>query len=363
MEMVISSIAASELLSNCRRILGLPAVQEPFVDDPLLAGLLRRSAGIHCPCSRVTLRASLLESLQHLAANGAPLPERVDAAIEALIVVGDLLELNDVVTEDTAVKGTWVFAAPPGFVVRPSGGVFLFGIVRDQDTFLPRSLAAHIVYDGFTRSIGPEWNRDLVQELREQGLQQLSDGAWLKSPKAEPAAKMLERFDRRLADQPSAGTVNDLEILDAERPVTYYRGRWTAPTKQSGTFVARRPQEFGAPIWCFVSLDSGVPVRLIDLPLERTRWRGCDVAWHLQMAIDRCHDNPQRYRRRVGDGGTRFDFFSPLPQWSQRRLMIFGQAASREKSLFSYILPRSEAQDEERFLQETLWLLPTEDSE
>jgi hypothetical protein len=95
------------------------------------------------------------------------------------------------------------------------------------------------------------------------------------------------------------GTVTDLQILDPMRPVTYYLGRWNVPKNQSGTFVARRPQEFGAPIWCFVALKDGVPARLLDLPLEKMRWRGCDSAWHLQMAIDYCRRNPQRYRRRV----------------------------------------------------------------
>lgn len=361
--MVIARIAANEVLAGCRETLGLPASQQAPLDDLLLAGLLRRSAGIHCPCSRTTLRASLMESLQSLPVNGDPLRDHIDAIIEELIIGGDLLELNDVVTEDTAVRGTWVFAAPPSFVVRPSGEIFLFGIVPDQDVFLPFSLTSRITYDGFTRAITPQLGEDFAAELREQGLQQLSDSAWLKSPKAEAAANVLGRFERRLDRQPPAGAISDLEILDPSRSVMYYRGRWSVPNNHTGTFVARRPQEFGAPIWCFVALEDGLPVRLLDLPLTRTRWRGCDAAWHLQMAIDYCRDNQQRYRRRVESGGIRFDFFSPLPQWSQRRLMIFGRAVPRERSLISYRLPPKEAQTEERFLRERLWLLRTEDSE
>lgn len=361
--MVIARIAANDVLAGCRQTLGLPAGQQASVDDLLLAGLLRRSAGIYCPCSRSTLRASLIESFQCLPPDDGALPYRIDAAIEALIVGGDLLELNDVVTDDTAVRGTWVFAAPPSFVVRPSGGIFLFGIVPDQDSFLPQSLVSRIAYDGFTRMIPSQPGEDLAGELREQGLQQLSESAWLKSPKAEPAADVLGRFERRLAGQPRAGAISELELLDPARPVTYYRGRWTAPDDQSGTFVARRPQEFGAPLWCFVTLEGGAPVRLLDLPLEQARWRGCDAAWHLQMAIDYCRHNPQRYRRRVERDAIRFDFFSPLPQWSQRRLMIFGRAVPRENSLMSYHLPPAEAQTEERFLHERLWLSRTEDSE
>jgi len=361
--MGIAHITGSDVLAGCLQALGLPPHQDPSVDDVLLACLLRRSAGIYCPCSRVTLRSSLVESLQYLTADSDSLFDRIDATIEGLIVGGDLLELNDVVTDDTAVRGTWVFASPPSFVVRPSRGIFLFGIVPDQDAFLPFSLTSRIVYDGFARTIAPQPNEDLVTELREQGLQKLSESAWLKSPKVEAAADMLGRFERYLETQPQAGTVSDLEILDPVRPVTYYRGRWIVAKTQSGTFVAKRPQEFGVPIWCFVTLKDGVPVRLLDLPLERMRWRGCDVAWHLQMAIDYCLHKPQRYRCRVEHDCTHFDFFSPLPQWSQRRLMIFGKSVVRKNSLISYSLPHTEAKIEEQFLHDRLWLSRTEDSD
>ncbi len=361
--MVIIRVTAQEVLLGCRQVLGLPSKQERLMNDQLLAGLLRRSAGIHCPCSRATLRVSLLESLDHLSADEENLPERLDTAIEALIVGGDLLELNDVVTEDTAAKGTWVFAAPPSFVVRPNGGVFLFGIVPDQDAFLPSSIADCIVYDGYTRMIPAQSDRNIAQELRDQGLHKLTENAWRKSPKKETAEKMLNRFERLLANQPPAGSISDLSILDPERDVSYYPGRWTVPVNQTGTFVARRPQEFGASIWCLVRLEGGVPVRFLDLPLKRSRWRGCDTAWHLQMAIDHIRGSPQRYRSVVDGDGIRFDFFSPLPQWSQRRLMIFGRSVPRERSLFAYRLPRSEAETEKQHLQQTLWLSPTEDSE
>lgn len=360
---MISRITSQEVLSGCRKVLGLPVEQKQVVDELLLAGLLRRSAGIHCPCSRTTLRVSLLESLDYLSTDQEKLSERVDAAIEALIVGGDLLELNDVVTEDTAVKGTWVFAAPPSFVVRPSNSVFLFGIVPDQDAFLPSSIADHIVYDGYTRMISTQSGDDIVHELREQGLQQLSENVWLKSPRRETAKTMLDRFQSLLAKQPPSGSISDLSILDPTQPVSYYRGRWTTPSKQTGTFVARRPQEFGAPIWCVIHLEAGELVRFLDLPLEQSRWRACDTAWHLQMAIDYIRGSPQRYRRIVNNEGIRFDFFSPLPQWSQRRLMIFGRSVPREKSLFSYLIPPSEAEAEEKLLKQQLWLSPSEESQ
>ena len=353
---MIERISAIEVLAECRRILGMSSDQEAALDDATLAGLARRSAGIHCPCSRATLRASLLECTRGLPSAYGSLREAVDEAIESLIVAGDLLELNDVVTEDSNVRQTWVFAAPPGFVVRPSGSVFLFGVVPDQDSLLPTTLSDRVLHRGATRLLEPRSGEDLQHELRELGLQGLSVDAWFKSPQPEDPAKLIARHQQLLTSENPVTEVPDLQILDSARDVTYYRGRWTEPTNQDGMFVARRPQEFGAPIWCLVDLHNGSPVRLLDLPLKQTRWRACDAAWHLQMAIDHRNGEPQCYRRRTDDGGVRFDFFSPLPQWSQRRLLILGRSLPRDRSLLSFRLPAKEADTEEAFLHQNLWL-------
>ena len=357
---MINRIGVTEVLAGCRRTLGLPDDQETALDDAMLAALTRRSAGVHCPCSRATLRASLIECTRGLPANYESLPDAINDAIEALIVGGDLLELNDVVTEDSDVPQTWVFAAPPGFVLRPSGSAFLFGIVPDQDTFLPSTFASRILQRGFTRLLEPRPDEDLAHDLEELGLQQLSDRAWLRSPSTEEPAAIINRYERLLVDQPPVREIGNLQILDSSRPVIYYRGRWVDPTEHDGSFVARRPQEFGAPLWCLVELRNGDPIRLLDLPPARTRWRGCDLAWHFQMAIDHDRGAPQIYRRRVDGDGVRFDFFSPLPQWSQRRLMILGRPVPRERCLFSYLLPTDEADAEESFLQKSLWLSRSE---
>ena len=58
--MVIEQISREGVLKASRESLGLSPSAGP-IDDPLLAALLRRAAGILCPCSASTMIASVLE--------------------------------------------------------------------------------------------------------------------------------------------------------------------------------------------------------------------------------------------------------------------------------------------------------------
>jgi hypothetical protein len=361
--MVIAEVSAAEVLKVSRETLGLSALSDGVIDDAMLAASLRRAAGILCPCSPSTLIAAVLESLQYLTEDYGAIAERAAASLEGLLIGGDLLELNQVTIDDPRAKGTWVFAAPPGFVVRPGGNVFLIGIVPDEATPLPASLNARVAYEGFARVLTPQLSEDLPSVLHHLGLIELSNSVWLKAPKPESATELLDGMLRRLAEQPPSGAVADICILEPLRDVDYYVGRWVNPTNESGDYVARRPQAYGAPLWGFARLMDGGVTRFLDCPLKGTRWRGCDVAWHLQMAIDHCRGTPQLYRRRPAPGGACLDFFSPLPLWTQRRLAVLGRPAPREKCLFSYWIPQRELASEEAFLQERLWLSPRDKSE
>lgn len=354
--MVITEVSAKEVMRASREALGLPATSQAVIDDAMLAAALRRAAGILCPCSLSTLVAAVLESLQYLFADSDAMAERVAVAAEGLIIGGDLLELSQVTTDDPAAKGTWVFSAPPGFIVRPSGRVFLIGIVPDETTPLPASLNARVAYEGFARHLTPQPSEDLPSVLGELGLRELSMSAWLKAPKAESAAALRDGMLRRLGEQPTSGAIADISILDPVRGVDYYSGRWVNPTHESGDYVARRPQAYGAPLWGLANLVDGNVTRFLDLPLKGTRWRGCDMAWYLQMAIDHCRQTPQKYRLRMTAGGACLDFFSPLPLWAHRRFAVLGRPVPREKCLISYWIPERELASEETFLQERLWL-------
>ena len=362
--MVIAIRQPDEILMGTRRYLGLPLSSSAgrVADDTFLAAMIRHCAGFLCPCSAATLRTSAMESLEHLVEHEG-LAERIEDAIDGLTMGGDLLELSQATTDDEAVRGTWLFAAPPGFVIRKEGNIFLTGVVTDQDTYLPLALAEQIQYDGYSRVLKPRPDENLAEELDELGLQPISQEAWLKCPRAQAAADMVSGLEARVRTGSRSGDIPNLQLLDPERPVTYYRGRWVDLKKQSGVFVARRPQEYGSPIWCLVEVQDGEAKKLLDFPLPKNRWRGCDSAWHLQMAIDHLRDVPQRYRIRPGAESTHLDFFSPIPLWAQRRLMVIGRNVPAEKCLISFLIPEDELEEEERFLQERLWLARTDEKQ
>jgi len=297
------------------------------------------------------------DSLRHLTDDPQALPERLETIAEKLTVIGDLLELNQVTLDNSAVKGTWVFAAPPGFVRRSNRSILIVGLAKDQTEPLPQTIRARIDYQGSLRVIR-QCDDELLRMVRDLGLLETSEEAWLKSPKVQSARDFRDDIWRKLNAQLPSGSIEELTILDPARPPNYYKGRWVTPKDESGIFVSRRPQAYGAPLWGVVALSHGQPTRILDLPLRGSPLRGCDVAWHLQMAIDHLNGTPQLYRLRTTGKGTCIDLFSPLPLWAQRRLSVVGQEIQPEHCLMSFLVPESDLGHEEQFLKERLCLSP-----
>jgi hypothetical protein len=354
--MVVTAITSHELLRKVRRASGLPVVIDNYLDEPLLAALIRRAAGFLCPCSRATVATSVVESLEFLCDEPATLRDRVDAAIESLIAFGDLLELNQVTIDDPDAKGTWIFAAPPGFVRLRSGTVLLLGISRDESMPLPSELSEQIIYNRFARLL-PVGDKDQAAALVALGLTAHTEEVWARQPPSTTAQALIEKLGSKLTSIAASGELPELTFIRPDSDVRYYRGRWGAPRNETGVFIGRRPQEFGREaLWGVVQLANGIPTKFLDLP-TRTRWRGCDEAWYIQMALDAVQRTPQEYRVRVGIDGAYLDFFSPVPSWGERRLAIVGEPAPREKCLFSYRVPQSELKAQEDYLQKHLWLV------
>ncbi len=353
---VIVNVSPREVLDGLRNMLDLPSDSASQLDETLLGALVRYGAGILCPCSGSRLSASVTECLKHL---GIPTPEcrrLVDSAIEALIIRGELLELRGDENDEWECGTIRLILAPPRFVARPSGAILLLGAVPDHATFLPRSIAKDIRYDGYLRVLDPLSDRDLRKELKTHSVQELSNADWLATPKKLSFGALIHSIEARLDAQPVAGAFGSIQILDSDQPVNYYRGRWKAPRRETGVFVARRPQEYGSPLWCVARLETGSVRRFVDLPIEDLRVRACDEAWHLQMAYDHRRGVPQRYRLERNGDRVRFDFFSPLPKWAERRLLAIGRQIPPSRCLISYSLPDSEAETEERFIRDRLWL-------
>jgi hypothetical protein len=71
-------------------------------------------------------------------------------------------------------------------------------------------------------------------------------------------------YDSLLDTAGPAGTLAEFTLLDTERSPAYYPGRWVMPKRQSGRFVGRRPQAYGADLWCYMEVADGTVKRLLN---------------------------------------------------------------------------------------------------
>lgn len=323
------------------------------IDSPeVLAGLVRRTASLIAPCPPRALKQRVLTGLQGLADEGPVLEDAIDSIIESLTSYGDLIELR---TPDPQDQRAFLYTAPPTFVETAPGTVFLLGIPPDGQDILPEALASRISHRGYTRSIRHATTEPLAVALRDLGLHGLPEKLWLKQPRIETPAEMKRRHDEKLDQTTAALAIDGLVVLDTNTSVTYYRGRWSPSKRLTGRYVGRREQRYGAPLWCYVELEGGLPIRLLDiLPGE---WRACDQAWHLQMALDAVAGVPQRFSADLTEHDTVVvRVFSPLPAWWQRRWDVLGTPLRVAHSLFAYELPYDQFVVDLPRLQDELWL-------
>lgn len=352
-------LATAEVHAQKVAELGLDPTALDLTSTEAIAGALRRAAGFLCPCSGTTLVRAVSRPLEGLVPDMVSLRERVEETLDALTAHGDLLEHRDVAAEQSAEPGTLLYAAPPGFVRRESGGVLILGIAPQRLSPLPDELEKQIRYVNHVRRLTGAAASDLAAELSQLGLIELSFEAWLRAPGAETAGQHLARLGGLLDAAAPSLEIPGLSLIDPTSSVRYYRGRWVQPRVQTGRFVGRRSQAYGADLWCYVEMDQGRPRGFLDLPLRGSRARGCDEAWRLQAAIDAQCGAPQRFRIRQGPMGSKtkaLDFFGPVPMWATRRWDAIGEPIISSGSLFSYCFPESEIDEELRFVREKLWL-------
>ncbi len=350
---MISVVSSAAVVGSAREGLHLPAGVS--TDDAYWIATLRRLAGHQCPCSPRTLITSVIESHRNLVAIDDSFIERIERLLDALVAAGDLLELSDVTTLDETVKATWLFAAPPTFVLHPSGTAFLAGLASDDPLPLPAELRERVKARTAIRTIEALEGEDLSVLLDGVGFRQLSLDTWLKLPKQEDAGSLIANMDAKFGARSPISDTTDMRILDWTVETRRYRDRWHGSLRQTGSFILRRPQAYGADLWAYGKFNLGQLEALVDLPLPGSRWRGCDSAWRIQLALDARAGRPQRYRVSQADGYSEFDFFFPLPSWARRRLAVVGEELSPERSLMSFRVPTNQADAERAFLRDYLF--------
>ena len=341
--------------------LGLDADAVGLTSTEALAASLRRAASFLCPTSPSRLVDAVLGALKPIHGHELKRPDVVDL-LDQLVASGDLLELRS----GSGVSTRLLYLAPPSYIERVPGTYLLTGVRPFGAPLIGGELAETIEYEGHTRILTLEPTQ-ADAELRSWGLQPVKKDRWFSSPSVAVPADFIEKHKARLAVAPEAGQISGLVILDPTSRVRYYQGRWRASgPADTGDFVARRPQAYGADLWCLVRLQDGEPQQLLEFPMNDPAVPGRDEAWRYQAAVDALRGMPQQFRIRQGGSPSddmTIDFFSPLPGFAERYMQFAGLALGKTPgALFSFRLPAAAVGGVTTFLTDMLWMTYEKDS-
>jgi hypothetical protein len=349
----MKTISAKEAQVKSVDRLGLDSTALDLGSPEALATLIRRIASIACPCAPSELAATAIELLEPLVESES-LSDVVADTLEALTAYGDLIESREITGR---ANGRIIYLAPPSFIEVSPKMFLLLGGGPDGSFPIPEDLFPACETTTYYRRLWVLNPDEASRALLQAGFLKLEADSWLKLPPASSASSLVSNYDALLTSTARAGSLEELSLLDHAANVKYYRGRWQKLKRQTGRFVARRPQAYGADLWCYLELQDGVAIHMLDFPVKEVRWRPCDEAWHLLQAIDATLGKPQRYRVRPGPKAQMtLDFFSPVPLWATRRWNFVGSRVLSTGCLFSYAFPETQVAKEVEFLRERMWL-------
>jgi hypothetical protein len=363
--MSIQRIEFDEASVRAVQILGLDESAVDLLSQEGLCASLRRAASFLCPASPQQIVDAVLDVVMPLTASADLQRNDVMELLDLLVSSGDLLELRKPES-----RTRLLFLGPPSYVEKQPGEYRLLGVRPYGEVLLDEdALGAAVVYEGHTRSVVLDAvGAAEVLGVTGAGLHRLTAEQWTKAPRQDPAAAVIEQARQRLAGEHAPGRVSGLSVIDSATSVRYYKGRWREPAAaDSGVFVGRRPQAYGAPIWCVVELEAGIPQAVVDLPVESATAPGWDEARRIQAALDAQRDAPQVCR--VGscgspDGTRVMDFFAPLPSWAERYLELTVLPIPKSQgALFSYQVPEAAVSNAMGFLSKSLWMTAATDGE
>jgi hypothetical protein len=347
--MMVRALTTADAVSKIAEALGCSSDASACIKPAL-----RRALYLLAPASRVDVIRFVIEPLAPLGVGRS----EVEAALEELIVYGDALEMRKLASDPWDVPALTLRPAPPSFVERGNGSFVILGVAGDHPSALTPELQARLDESGPVRCLAEQSCEALGEHLHLLGLAPLTEASWLRTPPPEPPAAHVQRWRGKLELVPrQASAIGELEILDSDRRADYYRGRWREPDKRlTGLLLARRPQLYGAPLWSIADFEAGTCHRLIDLETSVDWQRPCDLGWRFQAAVDAAAGHPQTVCVRSGDSGMVLDFFSPLPAFAERRLVLVGKKRDGERCLFSFELPANAVAHELAALETDLWM-------
>ena len=332
------------------------------IESPeFIAAALRRAASSICPCSSFRLTKIVCASATPiLVSSEDEFNESVQQILEALIGNGDLIEEDEILTSaEIRQRGKVLYLRPPSFIKRKANSIFLIGIPPGNMNIFPPELDERIDFYQHIRRLIERPGENLTEKLKGIGLIEIPLDSWDRRnsiPETEEPSKYINKIQSHLKSNP--GTLESIQILNPYKNVRYYKGRWELLRNQSGFFVARRPQAFGNDLWCYVELQDGVPLRMLDFPVINKDFFGRDEAWRMQMAMDAERNKPQEFSvESLSELYKQIKFYSPVPSWAQRRWDNLAEPGSNQGCLFSYKFRGSEIYQEINFIKEKLWLV------
>lgn len=355
--MRLSSLSIEEASALSVRALGLDSELIDLTSQEGLAASLRWAASFMCPTNPSRLLDAVLSAVRPVSPKGGVSRDQLAELLDLLVAAGDLLELRPEVERSVRL----LYLGPPSFIEREAGSYLLLGIRPFGAPLVDAELGEEIEPEGHTRIIQLD-----VKTARERligaGLQPIDRERWVASPRAEDPRSLVDRVGKQLDAAGPSGDIEGLIVLDPNTYVRYYKGRWRSPrASDAGDFVARRPQAYGADLWCCIRLRNGMPKKMVEFPVDNPVVPGRDEAWRMQMAIDALRGVQQRYRTTpaAGADATVVSFFSPIPGFAERYLQLVGLALSESPgSLFSFRVPKGAVPALEVLLTEMLWMEP-----
>jgi hypothetical protein len=360
--MKLSTLTSEDAAALAMQTLGLDAEVVDLTTTEGLAASLRRAASFMCPTSPGRLVDAVLGAVRPVTPDGTVDRERIAETLDLLVGVGDLLELRHEAGRSTRL----LFLGPPSFVERQPGEYLLLGVRPFGTPLVDSEIAGEVEPEAHTRMVRLDAG-EAAEQLVRGGLHEVSADRWASGPRKEHPADLLQRISLKLDAAGPSGDIAELQVLDPTKPVRFYTRRWRAPKpSDTGTFLARRPQAYGADLWCAVRMEDGTPQKLVEFPTDDPLLPGRDEAWRMQMAIDAIREVPQVFRVSPSQHSEAsvLSFFSPLPGFAERRLELAGlPLPDAPKALFAFRVPTAVVDDLVTYLTDMLWMKPLEESQ